>query len=69
VLVFGVAGCLAIDLAEPLQLVQRHVLDAGQVEQAVKQHRAVAIRQQEAVAVEPVRIGSFTIPATENWTA
>ena len=61
VLVFGVAGGLAVDLAKPLQLIQRHILDAGQVQQAVEQHRAVAVRQQEAVAVEPVRIGRIEL--------
>ena len=55
--VFGMAGGLAVDLAKALQLIQRHVLDAGQVQQAVEQHRAVAVRQHEAVAIEPMRIG------------
>ena len=55
------AGGLAVDLAEPLQLVQGHVLDAGQIQQAVEQHRAVAVRQHEAVAVEPMRIGRIEL--------
>jgi hypothetical protein len=56
VAVFGVAGGLRAELAEGLQLVQRHRLEAGQVQQAVEQHRAVAGRQHEAVAVGPVRL-------------
>ena len=39
-----------------LELVDRQVV-AGQVQQRVMQHRAVAVRQHEAVAVGPVRIG------------
>src|ERR1700722_16903455 len=46
-----------VDLAEPLQLLQAHILEAGQIEQAVEQHRGVAVRQHKAVAVEPMRIG------------
>jgi hypothetical protein len=56
VLVFGVTGGFAVDLAEPLQLVQGHILEAGQIEQAVEQHRGVAVRQYKTVAVEPMRI-------------
>jgi hypothetical protein len=44
VLVLGVAGSLAVDLAEPLQLVHGHILEAGQIKQAVEQHRGVAVR-------------------------
>ena len=40
-----------------LDLVERHVLVAGQVQQRIEQHRAVAGRQHEAVAVRPVRVG------------
>jgi hypothetical protein len=60
-LVFGVAGGPAVDLAKPLQLVQRHVLDAGQVQQAVEQHRTMAVRLNEAVAVGPMRIGRIEL--------
>ena len=60
-LVFRMAGSLAVDLAEPLQLVQGHILVAGQIQQAVEQHRAVAVRQQEAVAVEPMRVGRIEL--------
>ena len=51
----GWPGRLAVQLAEVLQLVDRQVV-AGQVQQRVQQHRAVAVRQHEAVAIGPVRI-------------
>ena len=53
--VFGMAGGLRAQLAEMLDLVDGHVLVAGQIEQRIEQHRAVAGRQDEAVAVGPVR--------------
>ena len=59
--VFGVAGRLAVDLAKPLQLVEGHILVAGQIEQAVEQHRGVAVRQHEPVAVEPVWISRIEL--------
>ena len=40
-----------------LQLVDRDALDAGEVQERVEQHRAVAGGQHEAVAVGPARIG------------
>jgi hypothetical protein len=61
VLVLRVAGGPAVDLPEPLQLVQGHILDTGQIKQAVEQHRGVAVRQHKAVAVEPVRIGRIEL--------
>ena len=45
------------ELAEALDVVDRRPLVAGQIEQGVDQHRAVAGRQDEAVAVGPVRVG------------
>ena len=50
----GMAGGAAAELAEMLQLVERHVGIAGQMQQPVEQHRAVPVRQHEAVAVGPV---------------
>ena len=44
------------ELAEMLDLIDRHVLVAGEVEERIEQHRAVAGRQDEAVAVGPVRV-------------
>ena len=40
-------------LPEIPQLLQRHVLVAGQVQQRIKEHRAVAVRQDEAIAIGP----------------
>ena len=53
--VFRVARRLRVQLAEVLQLFDRQVV-AGQVQQRVQQHRAMAVRQHEAVAVCPVRV-------------
>ena len=54
--VFGVAGRARAQLAEVLQLIQRHVGVAGEMQKRIEQHRAVAGRQDEAVAVGPVRL-------------
>ena len=53
--VLGVAGRLAAPLAEALQVVERQVV-AGQVQQAVQQHAAVAGGEREPVAVGPLRV-------------
>jgi hypothetical protein len=50
----GVAGRAAAPLAVAAQVVHRHVV-AGEVQQRVLQHRAVAGRLHVAVAVPPVR--------------
>ena len=62
------AGAGAVELAEALDGVERHRrlaerlvvgvdrLDAGQVQERVEQHRGVADRQHEAVAVRPDRL-------------
>jgi hypothetical protein len=49
---FGVARGLGMQLAEILQLFDRQVI-AGQMQQGIDQHRAVAVGQHEAVAVGP----------------
>jgi hypothetical protein len=51
---FRVAGGQRAPLTEVLDLLHRHGLEAGQVKQGIEQHRAVAGRQHEAVAVGPV---------------
>ncbi len=53
----GVAGGQRAPLTEVLDLRHRHGLEAGQVQQGIEQHRAVAGRQHEAVAVGPVGLG------------
>ncbi len=57
--VWPTSGCarrLAVQLAEFLQFGERQGV-AGQVEQRVDEHRAVAVRQDETVAVGPLRVG------------
>ena len=51
----GMAGGAAAELPETLDLGDRHVGIAGQVQEPVEQHRAVPVRHDEAVAVGPIR--------------
>ena len=53
--VFGMSGGFRVQLPEMAQLVDRQVV-AREVEQAVEQHRAVAVREHETVAVGPRRM-------------
>src|SRR5205085_12005559 len=53
--VFGVARSLRSPLPEVLQLFERQIV-ARQVQERVEKHRAVARRQEEAVAPLPFRI-------------
>ena len=55
--VFRVARGLRAKLAEVLDLVDRHAGRAGEIEQRIEQHGAMARRQHEAVAVGPGRVG------------
>ena len=71
VAVFGVARGLRADLPKVLQIVDRQpfvAADAGQIKQGVQQHRSVSSRQDEAVAVGPVRVGGVELQdvAEEN---
>ncbi len=61
VAVFGMAGGLGAELAEVPDVVDRHVLVAEEVERGIEQHRAVAGRQDEAVAIGPVRVGRIEL--------
>jgi hypothetical protein len=56
-----------VQLAEVLQLFDREIV-AGQVQQRVDQHRAVAVGQHEAVAVRPLRIARVVlqVPAPQR---
>jgi hypothetical protein len=54
--VLRVSRGLAAKLTEALDVSQRQRI-AGQVQHRVQQHRAVAVREYEAVAVQPGRIG------------
>ena len=49
------AGGAAAELPEVADLVHRHVGVAGQMQEPVEQHRAVPVRQDETIAVGPVR--------------
>ena len=54
--VFRMSRRLAVQLAEAFEFVERQIV-ARQMQQSVKQHRAVAIGQHESVTVGPFRIG------------
>ncbi len=60
VAVFGVPRRAAVPLAKAHDLVEREVV-AVQVQQRVEQHRPVAGRQNEAVAVEPGRVAGVVL--------
>ncbi len=50
----GMARRAAAELAEMLELGPRHVVEAGQVQKRIEQHRSVAGRQNESVAIGPL---------------
>ena len=52
---FRVTGRLRVQLPEQLELRHREAV-AGQVQQRIEQHRAVTVRQHEAVSVGPMRV-------------
>jgi hypothetical protein len=54
--IFRMARRLRLELAEALQLVEAHALDTREVQERIEQHRAVARRENEAVAVRPAGI-------------
>ena len=54
---FRVARSPRVKLAEVLDLLELHLRIAGEIEQRVEQHRAVAGREHEAVAVRPIGMG------------
>ena len=47
-------GSAGMRLPEALQLIERRILVAGEMQKPVEQHRAVTVRQDKAVAVGPV---------------
>jgi hypothetical protein len=51
----GVPGSLGMQLPEPPDLVDGEIV-AGEVEHRIEQHRGMAVRQHEAVAVGPVGV-------------
>jgi hypothetical protein len=52
----GVTRCFGVQLAEIFQIIDRQIV-ASEVQQRINQHRAVAVRHHETVAVRPVRVG------------
>ena len=52
-----VTGRLRAELPEALDLVERDVAVAAEVQPGVEEHRAVPGRQHEPVAVQPTRVG------------
>ena len=63
-------GRLRAQLAEALDLVERHLGVAAQVQPGVEEHRAVAGRQHEAIAVQPLgMIGTVHERVTEQHGA
>src|SRR5207248_8427813 len=59
VAVFGVTGRERAELAEAFDLLDRHSLVAEEIKKRVKQHRAVAGGEHEAIAIRPARIGGI----------
>ncbi len=58
--VLGVARRAGAELAELLQVVERHVV-AREVQAGIEQHRRVARREHEAVAIRPLRVGGVVL--------
>ena len=56
----GVTRGLGMQLAEVLDVVDGEVI-AGEMQQRVQQHRAVAVGEHEAVTVEPPRLGGIML--------
>jgi len=59
--VFRVARRLRVELPEILDLVDRHVLVAEEIERRIEQHRAMPGAQHETVAIGPMRIGRIEL--------
>ena len=59
-LVLRVAGRAAAELPEIFDLLEPERI-TGKVEKRIKQHRAMTIRENEAVAVEPERIAGVVL--------
>ncbi len=55
----GVSGGLGVELPEALDLRERDLAVAAEAQPRVKEHRTVARRRDEAVAIEPFRVGGI----------
>ena len=53
--VFRVTGARGMPLAEALDVIQRRLLIAGQVQQRIDQHRTMAGRQHKTIPIRPAR--------------
>ena len=62
--ILGMARRVGAELAEPLDLLDRHGRRTEEVEHRVQEHRAVPGRQHEAVAVGPGRLGRIEADET-----
>ena len=60
VAIFGVAGGVAVQLAEVFQIIDGNVV-AGEVEQAIQNHRSVAVGQYKTVAVVEFGVGGVVV--------
>ena len=56
--ILGVTRCLRMQLTELLDVVNRQVI-AGQMQQRINQHRAVAVGQHKAVTIWPLGVGGI----------
>jgi hypothetical protein len=61
---FRVTGGLATELAEAFEFIHGEVV-TGEVEEAIEEHRAVATGEDEAVAVDPFRVGGVMLEVFE----
>ena len=66
--VFGMARGDRTPLAEIAELVERHLGVAGEMQERIKQHRAVPGREDETVAIRPVGGGGieFEVPGIKH---
>ena len=55
VAMLGMAGGFGAHLAEVFEFIKGQALDACQIEQRIKQHRAMSGRQDETVTIQPLR--------------
>jgi len=58
--IFRMPGGFRMQLPELLDVLDRQVV-TGQMQQRVKQHRAVAVGEHEAVAIGPLRVGRIVL--------
>src|SRR5579883_128822 len=57
---FRVARCLRLELSKLFKVIERYIV-AGKIEQGIMQHGGMTIREDEAVAIRPIRIFGIEI--------